>query len=366
MPGRLWTWLGLWATGSALLFAYRHLAVLAEGGRRPFLKPLVEEPVAVAGAMLLFFPLQRFVRRFPLARGHRLRRLPLYAGALAVYSLLHTSMNWGGREVVYRLVGLGDYDYGIMPLRYAMEFPIDVLSFVLMVGAIHGFDRLRRARERELDRVRLEGSLARAQVQNLRLQLQPHFLFNALNTISATMYQDPAAADEMIDRLAGLLRASLRTVQSDEVPLEEELRVLDAYLAIQRARFGDRIQVRIDVPEDTLEALVPSMVLQPLVENAIRHGSAETEGRGRIAVRARRRGDRLELEVEDDGPGAPPGRDPLGSGLGLSATAERMQLLYGDDHRFEAGNRPEGGFRVAAALPLSRSGDAHPASEAPG
>lgn len=344
-------WLAVVLAIGLLLFAYRHLEVLASGDRVSFLKPLINEVSAAFGAGLLFWGVLWLTRRVPLDRGGWERRLPVYAGGLAVFSVLHTSWNWGARELLYRLAGFGDYDYGRMPLRYAMEFPVHVVSFVLMVAAIHGVRRVRAAREREVRTARLESNLARAELRNLRLQLQPHFLFNALNTISATMYEDPAAADEMIDRLAELLRASLRTAQTDEVPLATELEVLDCYLAILHARFRERLEVTVEVPAELGGARVPSMILQPLVENAVRHGSLERHGRGAVTVRARRDGDGLVLEVADDGPGIAAGRDPLGAGLGLSATAERLHLLYGDRHRLEAGNRPEGGFRVAVRLP---------------
>jgi LytS/YehU family sensor histidine kinase len=165
------------------------------------------------------------------------------------------------------------------------------------------------------------------------------------------MYEDPAAADEMLDRLSELLRISLKTVQTDEVPLAAELEALAGYLALMRARFGERLEVTVEVEPEAREALVPSLLLQPLVENAVRHGSAERTGRGRVEVGARVEGCELVLEVCDDGPGSPPGRDPLRGGVGLSATAERLQLLYGGRHRFEAANRPAGGFRVGIRLP---------------
>jgi two-component system, LytTR family, sensor kinase len=237
----------------------------------------------------------------------------------------------------------------VMPMRYWMELPLQVIWFTGLVAGLHAWSSLQAARERELRAAQLEGSLARAQLRNLRLQLQPHFLFNALNTISATMYDDPRAADEMLAQLAELLRASLRTAQTDEVPLSEELAVLDCYLAILRARFGDRLAVTLEIEPGTAGALVPSMILQPLVENAVRHGNAERQGRGAVAVRARREGGRLILEVEDDGGGE--GTAHPGTGVGLSATAERLCLLYGDAQTFSAGNGG-GGFRVRATLPL--------------
>ena len=309
---------------------------------------------AAFGAGLLYFPLRRLVRRFPPFA--RWRNALLHLGALLAFSVAHTSSNWLSREVLFRLAGFGDYDYGIMPIRYAMELPYDVLVYVGMTAVLVVAGHLAEARQRELRAAQLESSLARAELKNLRLMLEPHFLFNALNTVSATMYDDPRAADEMLDRLAELLRASLKTRETDEVPLAAELELLDAYLAIVRARFGDRLSVELDVAPETRQALVPSMVLQPLVENAIRHGGVERQGRGSIAVRAARRDGRLTLEVSDRGEGAPAGRDPLASGVGLANTAERLRLLYGPDHTFTAGNAPEGGFKVTAVLPFRETG----------
>ncbi|HET9481469.1 MAG TPA: histidine kinase [Candidatus Polarisedimenticolia bacterium] len=345
-------WLALVAASGLLMFLYRHLAVLTEGGSDSFLKPLITEMTGALTAGLLFFPVRALVRRAPLRRGARLARLPLYAAAVLLFGVVATTSMWGMREVLWRLAGFGDYDYGIMPLRYLMEFPMQVILFSIMVGAIHAAEAFRRARERELHAAELEGSLARAQLRNLRLQLQPHFLFNALNTISATMYTDPAAADEMLDQLSGLLRASLRTARRDEVTLREELELLGHYLSILRARFGDRLSVTIEAGEELAPALVPSLLLQPLVENAVRHGGAERDGRGQVRIRAARRGARLRLEIEDDGPGCPPWRDPLRSGVGLSATADRLGLLYAGHHVFEAGSRPGGGFRVMMEIPF--------------
>ncbi|HYO13515.1 MAG TPA: histidine kinase [Thermoanaerobaculia bacterium] len=351
--GGLALWLGLVVTFGLLLFVYHYLAVVVEGGTEDPLAPFIDELTGALAGGLLFFPIRWLVRRLPLAPGTRGRRLPVYGLALLACGAAATTMMWGLRSVLYPLAGLGPYDYGAMPLRYLMELPLQAIGFVLMVAALHAWGALEAARARELRAAQLEGSLARAQIRNLRLQLQPHFLFNALNTISATMYEDPAAADEMIEQLAELLRASLRTAQSDEVPLGEELALLDRYLALMRARFGERLEVALELDPEAASALVPSLLLQPLVENAIRHGNAERVGRGAIAVRARREDGRLVLEVEDDGPGeADTAPDRPAPGIGLAATAERLRLLYGDGQSFSAGNGPGGGFLVRASLPF--------------
>lgn len=349
-------WLALVVPFGLLLFAYHYLEVLASRGSQPMMAPFINELTGALVGGVLFFPARRLVRLFPLTRSNWPRRLPLYVLAVLVLGPLATTLMWGARSVLYPLAGLGLYDYGVMPMRYFMELPLQVVWLTGVFAAVHAYDALEAARVRELRAAQLEGSLARAQLRNLRLQLQPHFLFNALNTISSTMYDDPAAADEMLDQLAELLRASLRTAQSDEVPLGEELALLDRYLALLHARFGARLEVDLQLDPEAAGALVPSLFLQPLVENAIRHGNAEKQGRGAVTVRTRRQGDTLILEVEDDGPGdlgtadrIPARREP---GLGLAATAERLKLLYGEAQTFSAGNGERGGFLVRACLPF--------------
>jgi two-component system, LytTR family, sensor kinase len=360
-PGRLrrlWIWLAVVLTWGLLLFSYHHLAMVAEGEAEPLRRPFINEMTAAVAGGLLFFGVRRLATGWPLTRATWLRRLPLYGLALVLFASLHTTMMWGLRSAIYPLAGLGRFDYGAMPLRYFMEMSVQSIVFAGMVGGVHAWEELGRAREREMRTARLEASLARAQLRSLRLQLQPHFLFNALNTISAAMYHDPRAADEMLDQLAELLRTSLRTTQADEVPLQAELETLQCYLGLMRQRFGEGLRVALEIESETRTALVPSMILQPLVENAIRHGQAEETGQGAVTVRARKDGGRLWLEVEDDGPGAPPGRDVRRAGLGLSATAERLHLLYGDDHRFEAGNGTPAGFRVRVGVPFRLAAEA--------
>lgn len=350
---KLALWLGMVLVIGLLFFTYRYLEVLASRDSEPALEPFINELTGALCGGVMLFPIRWLVRRLPMARDTWPRRLPVYLLALIGIAGTSTSLMWGLRSLLYPIAGLGQYDYGVMPLRYFMELPLQAIWFTVAVAAFHAWYALEAARQREVRAAQLEGSLARAQLRNLRLQLQPHFLFNALNTISATMYTDPAAADEMLGALSELLRSSLRTAQSDEVPLEEELAVLDRYLAIMRARFGDRLEVSMEIDPGTAGALVPSLILQPLVENAIRHGNAEREGRGSIEVRARQENGRLVLEVEDDGAGGSQRNgDGKGSGLGLAATAERLQILYGSEQSFSAGKGTDGGFLARATLPL--------------
>lgn len=222
-----------------------------------------------------------------------------------------------------------------------------------MIAAVYWaaeFQRLYRAER--LQAVQLEASLAAARLDALRAQLQPHFLFNTLNAISVLAVDDPGRAKQMVLRLSDLLRASMDGAEGHEVPLATELQLLNAYLEIQRARFGDRLRLRLEIEPDTRDALVPTLVLQPLVENAIRHGLEDAEAGGEIAVLARRNGDDLVIEVRDDGRGldAGAGTGPR-EGVGLANTKERLSRLYGDRQYLVLRTQPEGGVMVELVLP---------------
>lgn len=338
-----------------LMSTYSHLDEVARQTGAPFYHAFIEELTGVYGAAALLPCVRWMVRRNPVGRRTWAANLPRHVGALILFSAAHTTWNWGSRIAIFRLLGLGEYDYGLMSVRYWMEFPIDVVLYTLFAWGVWLFDRLAAEREAVLRAAQLEGQLRQAELQGLRLQLQPHFLFNALNTISSTMYADPAAADTMVAGLAELLRLSLRTSERQEVALSAELEVLEHYVALLKARFGDRLSFGLDVEPAAQAALVPSLILQPLVENAVRHGHLSRLGAGSVEVRARRAGDRLRVEVEDDGPGPEPGVDVMTKGIGLSGTAARLRLLYGDGHRLSllaAGTSGRPGFLVLIELPF--------------
>jgi two-component system LytT family sensor kinase len=353
-------WFGAATLFGLLMVTYKYLDYVARQNRIPFYFPLIEELTGVYGAALLFLLARWMARRFPVRRATWAANLPRHAVGLLIFSLIHTTSNWISRELLFRLLGLGDYDYGLMSVRYLMEFPIDVILYTLFVWSVYLFDKLAADRAAALRAAQLESRLRQAQLRGLRLQLQPHFLFNALNTISSTMYDEPRAADTMLSRLAELLRVSLRTTQTQEVPLAMEIELLDHYVALLHARFGERLSLQVDLAPGLDRALVPSLILQPLVENAVRHGNLSRLGTGRISVRARRPvaatgvvgSERIRLEVEDDGPGPEAHVDVIAKGIGISSTIERLQLLYGDVQRFETRSLPGTGFQVAFELPL--------------
>jgi sensor histidine kinase YesM len=229
-----------------------------------------------------------------------------------------------------------------------------MMTYWAIVGLSHALAYHREAQARALRASQLGKHLVEAQLQSLQRQLQPHFLFNTLNAISALMHRDVEAADAMIARLSDLLRISLQMVGVQEVSLKEELDFLSKYLEIEQTRFRDRLTVVFDVHPGTLDALVPNLILQPLVENAIKHGIGPRPAPGTITIRSRCAGGLLELDVQDNGVGMSAARlSDFNRGVGLSNTRSRLEHLYGSLHRFEFRRPAEGGLLVLIALPLA-------------
>lgn len=240
----------------------------------------------------------------------------------------------------------------ISPLDEGAKLLLLACAGVVATYATHWQERLALSYSAAAQaRERLQAQLDQAQLQALKLQLQPHFLFNTLNTITALVHRDPQTAERMISGLSELLRFSLGTAAEQEVPLARELEMLHHYLDIQQIRFQERLAVRFSVDPEVQQAAVPSMLLQPLVENAIQHGIAPRAAGGGIVVSARRRDKRLVLEVVDDGLGIPRG-GAMREGVGLGNARARLRSLYGDDHVFDASPRPQGGFRVYIEVPF--------------
>lgn len=234
-----------------------------------------------------------------------------------------------------------------------LAFHVDnqALLYFAVLGLYEGILYYFKYQESLRRQSQLEAKLAKSQLQALKMQLHPHFLFNTLHTISSMIRIDPEAADLMVVRLSEFLRLSLASEALQEVSLEQELRFIRRYLEIERIRFAERLQVDYDVEDSTLSASVPNLILQPLVENAIRHGVSRTLHRGRIAIKARRRGETLVLSVTDNGAGLSnpaPGRE----GVGLSNTRARLQQLYGQAQELKVTNRDEGGVEAVLSFPL--------------
>ena len=230
--------------------------------------------------------------------------------------------------------------------------------YAVIVCAWHAWDYYRKFREREVQAIELAGRLAQAQLQALRMQLNPHFLFNTLNAISSLMLKDVAAANKMISRLGELLRLVLENSDQQEVPLEQEIEFLRRYLEIEQIRFGDRLQLKLDFDSSTLQASVPNLILQPLVENAIQHAIQPQEAGGQIELRSTRDNGRLVLQVSDNGPGLTLDRPKSAEGsvegrerIGLNNTRERLRKLYGENHQFDLSGNAMGGVTARLSIP---------------
>lgn len=241
-------------------------------------------------------------------------------------------------------------------IRYVLvaTFFFNMLVYWVVVTVAHAVAYSDSLRERERRLVELEGRLSSARLMALQMQLNPHFLFNALNGIGTLMFRDVDAADAMLVRLAELLRHALDRSGRQLVSLREEMAFLDRYLTLEQMRFGERLSVSREIAPEVFEAQVPNLILQPLVENAIKHGVEPLLVPGRIAIRAVESSPgRLRLEVQDNGKGLAPDRSS-GLGVGTSNTLARLNQLYGSGAQFRLEAVPEGGVQAVVEMPLSR------------
>jgi two-component system, LytTR family, sensor kinase len=305
-------------------------------------------------------------RRYRLGRTPWPSTLAVHLACAFLFSLLHTGTMLLVRSLLFenggRVTNLSWWTY--IQRQYIMQLDWMLATYFCLVGLGHAIDYWREARERAVSAERLQTRLAEAQLEALQRQLQPHFLFNTLHAISSLMRTNVDAADTMIDQLSDLLRLSLRS-RSQEVTVKQEFDLLRSYLAIEQTRFRDRLSVQIDVDPDVLDARIPQLLLQPLVENAVRHGIAPRARPGRIDVRARREGPQLTIDVRDTGDGLPPERlVALNDGVGLSNTRARLTHLYGMNHGFAFANLPGGGFQVSVSIPYRLAPAAVDAAEA--
>jgi sensor histidine kinase YesM len=238
--------------------------------------------------------------------------------------------------------------------------------YLLIALTSYAYSYYRRFREGQLIALQLEAQLSQAQLQALKMQLHPHFLFNTLHSISALLNKDVEAARKMITRLGDFLRLTLENSGSQEVTLKQEMEFLSCYLEIERIRFQNRLVTRMDLGDRTLDARVPNLILQPIVENAIRYGIAPRSTPGLLEIEAKQLDGKLRIQVRDNGPGLPEHRTSQNlfkKGLGLANTETRLKRLYGADHLFDLTNDPAGGLIVTLEIPFHTDGSAPSQSE---
>ena len=292
-------------------------------------------------------------RRFRFDSGSVARSLGVHlaASSLAVvaHSVLHIVSIWllGWNAELWPAL------WPVLLANVRSGFGASLFVYATIVAVWYAQDYYRACRRRELQGLELEARLARAQLQALKTQMRPHFLFNTLHAISGLMLTDSRGARAMMARLSELLRLSLDSDGVQEVPLHQELDFLRLYLDLQQMRFRDRLTVQLDLSADAMEAMVPKLLLQPLVENALQHGLADRATPGRIEIHTERDRQMVRLQVRDNGPGLPNGGiGLLQERIGVGNTRARLQHLYGSRHRFELTNVAEGGCLVTVEIPL--------------
>ncbi|HYR12171.1 MAG TPA: histidine kinase [Longimicrobium sp.] len=345
----------MWLAANMLMLASDFRGAVLHGGRA--VTPGVALLLAVPSSLVLAaagWAAFRLTRLHPVARPAKARGLAVHVMAAFGFSALNVAARKGVRLL------LADSGPGFRAEADASELGAVAVVYALIAVAAHALEYARRYRERQMAGLRLQASLAReelerteAELRVLKLQLNPHFLFNSLHAVSALVHDAPGAAERMVVRLADLLRHAATRVGTQEVPLDEELRTLEPFLEVEEIRMGGRLRVEWAIEPDARDAWVPHMVLQPLVENAIKHGLAARAEGGCVQVAARRRGPWLTLEVRDDGVGlaAATANGAAGAGIGTANTRARLEQLYGAAHALEIAPAEGGGTRVSLRIP---------------
>lgn len=348
--------LGVWTVFGLVAASQQYLFVTLQGESIAVWRSLVLGLVAGWYYAAVTPLILRLGRAFPL------ERRSVVAGAVHLGAALALAV---GHAVVVVAIGMrlsppmtNAHPFaGYVGSYLTGRLTLELLAYLAILGAGRAIEFYRRMRERELATARLEAALAQAQLQALKMQLHPHFLFNTLHAIAVLIREDPAAATRTVTLLGDLLRLTLAHAETDEVPLARELEFLQLYLEIERTRFQDRLSVSFDVAPDTLAVPVPQFILQPLVENAVRYGISRRAAPGRIVIAGRWDGERLRLTVWNDGPGLGADgegtgrREESGTGVGLATTRRRLEKLYGRRAAFTLRNA-DGGVEAAIELPI--------------
>lgn len=353
MPtGRRFTW--VFALVAA--FVVTCLLTLASMGRpgSPSLAVLHDREIYILIAWFLLAPaIMSMARRFPFGEGSPFGWLARHLGFGAAFAAASVVITVGMRAAVGALMGMDmlPRPADLSPTLVISRLATGILIYALVAVGYQAVAYHRVARERDAVASRLRADLAEAQLTVVEGQLHPHFLFNALNSVAALVRHDAAQAEQVLEQLSELLRATLRRNPMQEVPLDEALRLAEQYLAIEQVRFGPRLRVAFDASLEARKGRVPPLILQPLVENAVRHGIAPLERGGSVTVRARVEADRLHVTVGDDGVGYGMSTTRGGSGLGISSVRSLLAHLYGAAHSFEVGPATRSGTIVSIVLP---------------
>mgnify|MGYP001428804722 FL=1 len=330
-----------------LTFTDRYLSRVAGGRSADLLRVLFEEMSGAWAAALLVPLMVMLARRFPVRGRDWLKHIGLHVGFAFAVGAAHTALAALLRTLLVALPGFSEQSYLPDLQRVLLALPNQLIVYALVIAITHQIDRYRAARNRELDAERLRASLTEAQLEALRRQLEPHFLFTTLNAVSELIYTRPSAAEEMIRRLSALMKHAFAPAREHEAPLAEELRVLDLYLDIMRLRFAERLFVQIDVPEPLRAMRIPRLLLQPLLDCALRRSDEPEQTLVAVKLIAREVDGKLRLKVVDQ---AACSAEPE-SDVGLANAAERIRRLYGEGCGLRRRSEPEGSS-IEVDLPL--------------
>lgn len=300
---------------------------------------------------LLSVPILWLARRFPPEGSQPWRTAGIHLVAALFFSLIYVMLRALVGQVHSSLIDEPVTFLEVFRPLMVKTFPFNLLIYGVIISASHAIEYYRKYHERTVHALELEKHLTEARLQALLRQLKPHFLFNTLNGIASLMHSDVDAADRMLVRLSELLRLTMHHPGQPLTKLSEEIAFIEKYLEIERIRFRDRLTVAIDVDPTALDIEVPSLILQPLVENAIRHGLEPQARPGHLDITVRRAAETLVLVVRDNGGGQPPGGFTR-EGIGLGNTRERLRELYGDRHTFTLANHPQGGLEIRLTIPV--------------
>jgi two-component system, LytTR family, sensor kinase len=340
----------------AIFMTTQSYVVNLRAGRPISVVEAVVNDFSYAGLWALLTPLVFFLaRRFPLERTSFKKHVWIHLAASFAVALLHKGVHNVLLAALYFVSSGREFSWDLQVRNLIAYFDYGIPLYWILVLLQYGFDYYSRFQEKELRAAQLESQLAQAQLQALKMQLHPHFLFNTLNAISVLIQKDPPLAKRTVGRLSELLRYTLDNMGVQHVSLEEELEFLDRYLQIEKTRFGDRLKVSIEVDDELKSASVPNMILQPLVENAIKHGISRKRGDALIEVKASRMNGTLCLQVIDNGVGIETPSDRK-DGVGLSTTRARLQEMYGDAQTFALENLGSGGAQATVTLPFIHFG----------
>ena len=332
---------------------------LAEGEKINVVKYFIYEFSGVYSFFLLIPLMLLLFKKLPVRKNNLTTIIPIYVLTAAVLGLIHTCIMYFSRILIFQMAGWGTYDYGYLPYRYVME-TLKLSLGGLTVYLIYIFIVSNREKQKEkLKAVKLEEQLSKTRLEFLKSQIHPHFLFNTLNMISSTMYDNVESADKMLADLSDLLRISLKDSKDGRITLKKEIEILELYTGIMKARFKDKLEINLSINSNTEEALVPSFILQPLVENSIKYGM-ETLSSLKVEITSNKNKDKLILEICDNGPGIKEIPDNiLKNGLGMSNTIERLEKLYDKNFEFNWGNCSPHGFQINIVIPFQNGKTNH-------